>query len=65
MKHNRPDEWHDTAEFDRRIRNCGAMRGQMFLHQRCKPLEEVNLRSDVDRGQLLFWQDECHGMCGT
>jgi hypothetical protein len=33
----RPDEWADVVTFDRAIRNCGGMRGEMFLHRDCVP----------------------------
>ncbi len=36
-----------------------------FLHNSCKPLDEIDFRSDVERGQKLLWDDECEGMCGV
>lgn len=65
MRDNSPEEWQDAIEFDRGIRNCGGMRGQVFLHAQRVPLDEVDLRTDSDHGQLSFWQDECQGMCGV
>lgn len=65
MKMTRPAEWKDAVEFDRAIRNCEGMRAETFLHRSCTPLSEIDFRTDVDRGQLLLWQDECDGMCGT
>mgnify|MGYP003127346576 FL=1 len=42
------------------------MAGEAFIHRSCKPLEEVDLRSDVEKGQNVFgWDDECDGMCGV
>ena len=61
-----PAEWHDVVAFDRAIRNCGGMRGEVFLHRSCSPLEQVDLRpADEKTGQLHLWQNECLGMCGT
>jgi len=36
-----------------------------FLHPSCKPLDTIDFRSDIERGQGLLWQDECDGMCGV
>jgi hypothetical protein len=36
-----------------------------FLHRSCKPLDQIDFRSDVERGQGLLWDDECEGMCGV
>lgn len=37
-----------------------------YLHRSCKPLDQVDLRTDEERGQrMLNWQDECEGMCGV
>lgn len=61
-----PKEWADVVDFDRTIRQGTNMTGEAFLHRSCKPLEEVDLRSDVDKGQGVFgWNDECDGMCGV
>lgn len=63
---NDPEQWADAVEFDNAIRNCGGMRGQMFLHRSCKPLDEIDFRSDVERGQNVFgFETECTGMCGS
>lgn len=65
MRDNRPEEWQDAVEFDRAIRKCGGMRGDVFLHAQRVPLDEVDLSTDADRGQLTLWQDECQGICGV
>ena len=65
LRDNFPVEWDDAVAFDKAIRNCGGMRGDVFLHSARVPLDEVDLSTDVDRGQLLLWQDECSGMCGV
>jgi 3'-phosphoadenosine 5'-phosphosulfate sulfotransferase (PAPS reductase)/FAD synthetase len=65
LKNNSPAEWQDAVEFDKAIRKCGGMRGDTFLHSARVPLDEVDLSTDVDSGQLMLWQDECSGMCGV
>jgi hypothetical protein len=59
-----PDEWRDVVEFDEAIRDCGGMRGKVYLHRSCRPLSEVDLSSAEDHGQLN-WINECEGMCGV
>lgn len=61
-----PDEWADVTAFDNAIRRCGGMRGDVFLHRSCQPLESVDLRPRDERSrQLHLWDSECLGMCGT
>jgi len=67
LRDTSPEEWQDAVAFDKAIRKCGGMRGDMFVHADRVPLDEVDLKTDVDRGQMTldFWQDECTGMCGV
>jgi len=58
------EEWEDALEFDRAIRHSGGMRGEMYLHQKLIPLEEIDLSTDIDHGQQMLWNQECEGMCG-
>lgn len=61
-----PDQWADAVEVDRAIRHADGMNGQVFLHRDCLPLEEADLRTDVDRGQMVFgFEEECLGYCGN
>ena len=60
-----PKAWADAVEFDRAVRQQPDMSGQTFLHRSCKALEEVDLSTDVEKGQnLLGFMGECDGMCG-
>jgi hypothetical protein len=66
MKANAPDDFADAVSFDAAIRDFGGrLKHHSYLHSSCVPLAEADLRNDVDRGQLLLWQDECTGMCGV
>ena len=60
-----PEEWKEAVEFDNKIRVCAGMRGDMFVHQSRKPLGEVDLSTDYDRGQTTLFGEECEGMCGV
>lgn len=66
IKNGPADEWRQVVELDKAIRDSGDMRGQVYLHRSCKPIDQVDFRSqDEKSGQLNLWNDECHGMCGT
>lgn len=59
-----PVEWKDAVAFDKAIRNMHTDGDQQFLHSSLKPLDEVDLRSEEDKGQLTLFDNECEGMCG-
>lgn len=63
-----PESWSDVVAFDRTIRSNNStlrqMREQQFLHRQRVPLEEADLSTPEDRGQMSFL-DECDGICGT
>jgi len=65
IKENK-DEWDKVLELDRAIRNQdkSKLKDDLFLHQQRKPLDEVDLRSDEEKGQMSLL-DECEGMCGV
>lgn len=63
-----PEEWADAVAVDRRIRDSGTSRGmrhQQFMHRSLVPLDQVDLRSDAERGQGDLWGNECSGICGV
>ena len=58
--------WAEAIEVDRALRNgIRGIRGEVFLHRSCVPLEEADLSTASDRGQLDLWPNECEGMCGV
>jgi 3'-phosphoadenosine 5'-phosphosulfate sulfotransferase (PAPS reductase)/FAD synthetase len=59
-----PSDWNEAVRVDRLIRDSRPGY-KLFVHRSRKPLEDVDLRSDVDRGQLSLWDDECSGLCGV
>ncbi len=60
-----PREWRNAVKFDKKIRKCGGLRGDVFIHSKRIPLDEVDLRTDQDKGQLSLFSDECAGICGV
>lgn len=65
MRDQRPEEFQEAIEFDRAIRKCGGIRGDMFLHAERIPLDEVDLSNDEDKGQGNLFLEECQGVCGV
>lgn len=64
LRDESPDEWADAVAFDKAIRKMGGMRDEVFLHRKCVPLDQVDLSTPEDHGQLN-WLNECMGMCNT
>ncbi len=60
-----PEDWADAVDFDRRIRTkrAGGIRGAAYVHSDCKPLDEVDLRTDEEHGQLRLPGHECLSSC--
>ena len=65
-----PETFKKAVAYDEAIRkafkeNGEAMRMEVYLHSSCKPLSEVDLDSDEDKGQQVWdFKAECEGMCG-
>lgn len=67
---NSPDEFADAVEFDRLIRRgYPKVKGEAYLHKSLLPLDQVDLRTLREKGQITLWDDdfgnECGGYCGV
>lgn len=67
MRDHRPKEWADAVAMDKalRIGDARGMRSVEFMHSQRVPLDEVDLSTAEDRGQLNLFNNECEGMCGV
>jgi len=68
MKEKDPDSFAEAVEVDRAIRLNGTakrMKADLYLHRSLKPLEEVDLRSNSETGQMDMFLNDCEGMCGV
>jgi len=70
LKNKEPNEFIKAIEFDKKIRakflKYDKLKMPVFLHKSCKPLDEVDLDTPEDKGQLSWdFQSECEGMCGV
>ena len=64
MKTTGNGDWQKAIEVDRVLRKARPP-FDVYLHWSLKPLEDVDLRSETERGQLPLFQDECAGICGV
>lgn len=65
-----PEDFARAVKFEKDVQSAKKQtdnfRSTPFLHKSCKPLDEIDFRSDIERGQQVFnWDDECTGMCGV
>jgi len=75
LRDQEPEEFQRAIRFEKDLQAVKAkterMRGVPFLHPSCVPLDQVDLSTDIERGQLALWLDEqsfgneCEGMCGV
>jgi hypothetical protein len=65
IRDGNPAEWDDVVRFDREIRDQKGIKGKQYLHRSLKPLNEVDLSTAEERGQINMFENECEGMCGV
>ena len=69
MRDNDTVSWTDAVEFDHALRSgdreAFGMSHPVYLHKSMTPLDEVDLSTETDRGQLDMFGEECEGLCGV
>ena len=61
-----PEAWAEAVRVDRAIRiGLRGVRSEVYLHRSAVPLDQVDLSTPEDRGQLNLWANECEGLCGV
>jgi len=67
MRDTAPEDWEQAVAVDRHIRNNmpRVRKSQVFIHRSLTPLDEVDLSTPLERGQLDLFGNECEGMCGV
>ena len=73
LKEEEPEEFVKAVEFEKELQrsyeHVERIDGVPYLHRSGVPLSEVDLRNDMERGQLGLWDNpwgnECEGMCGV
>jgi hypothetical protein len=75
LRDEEPEEFNRAIKFEKDLQlvkeKTERKKGVPFLHPSCIPLDMVDFRTDIERGQLSLWLDEqsfgneCEGMCGV
>lgn len=71
LRNDDPKEFQQAILFDQKIRdaykqNDKQMKMEIYLHNSCKPLSEIDFNNDEDNGQEVWdFMSECDGMCGV
>lgn len=66
MRDDDAEAWADAIAVDRMIRSgLRGVRGEVYLHRQAVPLDQADLSTAADHGQLDLWGNECEGMCGV
>jgi hypothetical protein len=59
------EAWEDAVMLDKLIRTPQhGFKSQQFMHRDRVPLDEVDLSTAADHGQVDMFNNECEGMCG-
>jgi hypothetical protein len=65
---NDPAGWERAVAVDRALREpeqVARFHGELFAHRSCRPLDQVDLSTAEERGQLNLFVNECEGLCGV
>ncbi len=71
MRDQSPDEWAEAVAYDKQLRalkpqrTAAGIKGEIYIHRSCKPLDEVDLSTEEDRGQTNLFGNDCEGVCGV
>jgi hypothetical protein len=67
MRANDPVSWAEAVAVDKALRSPLYRRivGTAYVHRSLVPLDEVDLSTAEERGQMNMFNDECEGMCGV
>lgn len=62
-----PTSWKSAVEIDRRVRDLwhGRVPGNIYLHRKLKPLEELTFDDHTPESHSAEFSRECEGMCGV
>lgn len=71
LRDDAPEQFQKAVQFERDLQavklKSDNLGGVPFLHDSLKPLDQVDLSTDTERGQgmLAGFGNECEGMCGN
>lgn len=56
-------DWDQAVAYDIEMRDKRPP-FKIFLHPSRRPLDSIDFRTEEEKGQTTFWDQECQGMCG-
>ena len=70
LKEEEPQEFERAVRFEKAYQAAKASTVSApgfvpYLHASRVPLDQVDFSTDLDRGQLSLWGNECEGLCGV
>lgn len=69
LKTHEPEAFAEAVRVEQELQRTKAMtdniRSVPWLHRSCVPLEQVDLSTEADSGQLDMFGNECEGLCGV
>ncbi len=69
LKEHEPEAFAEAVQVEKELQRTKAatdnMRSVPWLHKSCVPLEDVDLSTEEDAGQLDMFGNECEGLCGV
>lgn len=69
LRDDEPEEFKKAVEFEKDFQNVKKktinLHGVQFLHRSCIPLDQVDLSTATENGQIDMFGDECEGICGV
>lgn len=64
LKRRGGEDWRKAVEVDAKIRKVRPPY-DLFIHPARIPLEQIDLRTAEQKGQMRLWDEECTGLCGV
>jgi hypothetical protein len=64
LKRRGGEDWRKSVELDFAIRKA-SLPYDLFVHPARIPLEQIDLRTAEQKGQMRLWDEECTGICGV
>ena len=57
-------DWEKAVQVDAMIRNVRPP-NDLYIHPARIPLDQIDFRTEQEKGQLTLWDEECEGLCGV
>lgn len=69
LKNENPEDFQRAVQFEKDLQHgkriSNNFRTTPFLHRQLVPLDQVDLSTEEDNGQMNMFNQECEGMCGV